>query len=201
MKHWNLGIFGYWVIGAGFQIEKDLESSPSLPNCSKDYWKLLSLLTSINWPSLVTSWFVVQKIYSKMHLVSCTNTHRDVTDLVNHGMAKNTKTWISWERKIIFRRNKTILNLCFRWHILRIYRFVAEVTFNITLPSLIVQLVIAKAGITFSVLHVFMDLISAWVLIYSVFICFLCGEYMFWWMYDGPLGFKFLFLPYNLQAT
>ena len=26
-----------------------------------------------------------------MHLVSCTNTHRDVTDLVNHGMVKNTK--------------------------------------------------------------------------------------------------------------
>ena len=115
-------------------------------------------------------------------------------------MAKNTKTWISWERNIIFRRNKAILNLCFRWHILRIYRFVAEVTFNITLPSLIVQLIIAKAGISFSVLHVFMDLISAWVLIYSVFIRFLCGEYMFWWMYDGPLGFKFLFLPYNLQA-
>ena len=32
-----------------------------------------------------------QKIYSKMHPVSSTNTHHDVTDLVNHGMAKNTK--------------------------------------------------------------------------------------------------------------
>ena len=30
--------------------------------------------------------------YSKIHLVSCTNTHHDVTDLVNHGMVKNTKT-------------------------------------------------------------------------------------------------------------
>ena len=28
----------------------------------------------------------------EMHLVSCTNTHRDVTDLVNHEMVKNTKT-------------------------------------------------------------------------------------------------------------
>ena len=26
-----------------------------------------------------------------MYLVSCTNTHHDVTDLVNHGMVKNTK--------------------------------------------------------------------------------------------------------------
>ena len=33
-----------------------------------------------------------QKIYSKMYLVSCTNTHRDVTDSVNYGMVKNTKT-------------------------------------------------------------------------------------------------------------
>ena len=29
---------------------------------------------------------------SKMHLISCTNTHCDVTDLVNNGMVKNTKT-------------------------------------------------------------------------------------------------------------
>ena len=130
MKRWNLGIFGYQVIGAGCLIKKDLESSPSLPNCSKDYWKLLSLLISINCSILVASWFVVQKIYSKMHLASCTNTHRDVTNLVNHGMVKNTKTWISWERNIIFLRNKKIINLCFRWHILRSYRLVAEVTFK-----------------------------------------------------------------------
>ena len=98
-----------------------MESSPSLPNCWTDYWKLLYLLIPINWPGLVTSWFVVQKIYSKMHLISCTNTHRDVTDLVNHGMVKNTKTWISFLK---------ILNLYFRRHIFRSYCFVAEVTFK-----------------------------------------------------------------------
>ena len=76
---------------------------------------------------MVTSWVVVQKKYSKMHLVSWTNTHRDVTDLVNHGMVKNTRTGVSWERNIIFLQNKKILNLCF---ILRSYRFVAEVTFK-----------------------------------------------------------------------
>ena len=48
-------------------------TSPSPPNYSKDYWKLLPLLTSISWPSLVTAWVVVQKVYSKMYLVSCTN--------------------------------------------------------------------------------------------------------------------------------
>ena len=45
---WLLSNFGRLL------IKKDLESSPSPPNCSKDYWKLLHLLISINWPSLVT---------------------------------------------------------------------------------------------------------------------------------------------------
>ena len=73
---------------------------------------------------------MVQKIYSKIHLVSFTNIHHGVTDFVNHGMVKNAKTWISWEWNITFLRNKKVLNLCPRWQILRSYRFVAEVTFN-----------------------------------------------------------------------
>ena len=90
----------------------------------------MPLLISINWSSLVTSWVVVQKIYSKMYLFSYANTHHDVTDSVNHGMIKNTNTWISWERNIIFLQNKRILNLWLRWCILRSYHFVAELTFN-----------------------------------------------------------------------
>ena len=74
---------------------------------------------------------MIQKIYSKMHSVLCTNTHHNVTDLVNHGMVKNTKTWVSWKRMITFLWNKKILNLCLRWHILRSYRFLAEVTFKV----------------------------------------------------------------------
>ena len=53
-----------------------------------------------------------------------------VTHLVNHGMVENTKNLISWEWNIAFLRNKEILNLFFRWHILESYRSVAEVTFN-----------------------------------------------------------------------
>ena len=53
-----------------------------------------------------------------------------VTRLVNHGMVENTKNLISWEWNIAFLRNKKILNLFFRWHILESYRSVAEVTFN-----------------------------------------------------------------------
>ena len=85
----------------------------------------------INRPSLVTSWVVVQKICAKMHLASCTNTRHNVTDLVNNGMVKNTKTSITWEWNITFLRNKKNLNLCFRWHILTSYDLVVEVTFNV----------------------------------------------------------------------
>ena len=92
MKHWNCDIIGYRVLGAGCLIEKNLELSPSPPDFSKDSWKLLPLLISIHWPSLVTSWVVVQKIYPKMHPVSCINTHHHITDFANNGMVKNTKT-------------------------------------------------------------------------------------------------------------
>ena len=88
------------------------------------------MLISINWRSLVTSLVVVQKIYLKIYLVSCTNTHRDATYSINHGVVKNTKTWISSERSRIFLRNEKILDLCLRRHILRSYYFVAEVTFE-----------------------------------------------------------------------
>ena len=49
MKHWNLDIIGYWVIGAGCQIKKGLELISSPLNCSKDSSKLFPLLISINW--------------------------------------------------------------------------------------------------------------------------------------------------------
>ena len=75
---------------------------------------------------------MAQKIYSKMHPVSCINTYHDVTDSVNHGMVKNTNTWMSWKRNIFFLRNKKILYLCLRWHIFISYRFLADVTFNIS---------------------------------------------------------------------
>ena len=65
-------------------------------------------------------WF--KRYIQKMHPISCTNTHHDITDLVSHG--------ISWEWNITFLWNKKILNLCIRWHILRSYHFVAEVTFK-----------------------------------------------------------------------
>ena len=73
---------------------------------------------------------MVQKIYSKMHPASRNNTDYDDTDLLNHEMVKNTKTWISWEQNIIFYDKKKIHKISPRWHILRGDHVVAEVTLN-----------------------------------------------------------------------
>ena len=70
------------------------------------------------------------KRYIQKCTVSCTNSHHDVTVLVNHGIVKNIKTWISLEPNITFLQNKNILNLCLKWHILGSYHFVVEVTYK-----------------------------------------------------------------------
>ena len=44
-----------------------------------------------------------------MHPVSFTNSHHDITDLVNHGMVKNRRTWISLEQKVTMLQNKKML--------------------------------------------------------------------------------------------
>ena len=66
-----------------------------------------------------------------MHTVTCSNTHHDVTDLVNLEMVKNAKTWLSWEWNITFLQNKKIISLSLWWRIVRNYNFVVEVTFKI----------------------------------------------------------------------
>ena len=73
---------------------------------SENYCPCLYLLIYQVWWLRV----VVQKIHLKMHPASCTNTHHDVTDLLNHGMVKNTKTWVSWEWNVTFLWNEKALN-------------------------------------------------------------------------------------------
>ena len=73
---------------------------------------------------------MVQKIYSNIHPILCTNSHHDFKDLVNHEMVKNAKTWICWERNITFPLNTNILNFCLKRHILRNYCFVVDVIFK-----------------------------------------------------------------------
>ena len=124
MKHWNLDIIGYWVIWAGCYIKKTWNLAPVLQIVQKipeNYCPCLYLLIGQVW-WLNELWF---ETYIQKCTVLCTNTCHDVTDLV-----KNTKTCISWEWNTMFLQNKKILNLYIRCHILRSYRFVAEVTFK-----------------------------------------------------------------------
>ena len=54
MEHWNLDIIGFRVIGAGWQIEKKPEASPSLPNSLQDSWKWLPLLILAKFGNLMS---------------------------------------------------------------------------------------------------------------------------------------------------
>ena len=97
--------------------------------------------------------------YSKIHPVSYANTHHDFTDLVNHGMVKNTKTWIPWEWNISFLWNKKMLNLCHKCHILISYHFVPEVTFKNNQTVVVSPL--TKLTVLVATLHKFSSLFSS----------------------------------------
>ena len=67
-----------------------------------------------------------------------------------------SKSWDSWKYKnlkiskteISFPWNKKILNLCLRWHILKSYHFVAEVTFNLNQSLLTFLLYVGQTWMT-----------------------------------------------------
>ena len=104
-----------------------------IQNFSEKYCNCLYLPIDQGW---LVNELLFKTYIQKMHPTSGTNTHHDVTDLVNHRMVKYIKSWIIREQNTTFLWNKKILNLCLRWYILRSYRFIAEVTFNLyNIPS------------------------------------------------------------------
>ena len=80
-------------------MEKDLELSPNLPDCSKDSRKVFALVYIYNWSSLVFSLWHYR--YKNLNILRTVHN---------------------------FSTKKKIFNLYLRWHILKNYRFVAEVT-------------------------------------------------------------------------
>ena len=110
MKHWKLDIISYWLIGAGCLIEKGLELSPSPPNHSNDFRKILTLLIStINCDSK----HIFKNAPCLMYQYSSWR----------HRFVKSRDGWkyknlnISWEWRVTFLWSKKIHNLCLRWHI------------------------------------------------------------------------------------
>ena len=105
-KKWNTGILAYLVIewlGQVAKLKRTWNLAPVLQIVQKiteNYHPCLYLSTGQVW-SLPESWF---KRY--IHKCTLSHAHCDVTDLVNLGMVRNTNTWISSERNIIFLRNK-----------------------------------------------------------------------------------------------
>ena len=130
-KKWNTGILICLVIEKLGQVAK-----------LKRTWNLASVLqivqkVTVNYSPclyLSTGWvWWLHELWFKRYIQKCTLSHVLIlvmtSKIVSHGIVKNTKTWISWEWDIIFYKIKKFFNLCFRWHLLRSYRFVAEVTF------------------------------------------------------------------------
>ena len=105
-----------------------MELSPSPPNCKRllEIIPLVYIYQLAKFGDLESCGLkdIFKNVRCYMYV------HHEVTNLVNCQMVQNAKFWISWERKIAFLQNKRNLNLCLRWHMLRSYRFVAEVTFN-----------------------------------------------------------------------
>ena len=97
-------------------------------------------------------------MWLKRYIQKCTLSH--VLILMTSQISNNTKAWISWEQNIAFLWNKKKINLCLRWHILRIYRFVAEVTFkrkclkSVKQPALSDQPLHCNCAITFNGLNI-----------------------------------------------
>ena len=128
MKHWHLGIFGYWVIGQVAKFKRTWNLAPVsqiVQKITENYCTCLYLSTGQVW------W--LHDLWFKRYIQKCTLSH--VLILVVTSLIWSIMEWLKiqkleWERNIIFLRNKKILNLCCRWHILRSYRFVAEVTFK-----------------------------------------------------------------------
>ena len=70
MIHWNVNVIGYWVIGAGYLIEKDLELSPSPQTVQKipeNYCPCMYLLVSQVW--------LVHELWFKRYIQKCTLSH------------------------------------------------------------------------------------------------------------------------------
>ena len=121
-------------------------------------------------------------------------------------MVRNTKTWISWEQNIIFLQNKNILNLCFRWHTLRSYQFVAEVTFKVA--SRVQKIEVFKKGWNFASCSCLLASlqVASWKIIFSwrketsffplflLWIIFCCTEVL-------ECAFIFIFLNINTNQT
>ena len=92
----------------------------------KSFCSSLYLLVGHVWWLWCSSKYILQfKIYImqfKIYIQKCTVFHLLILIIMSYrmfkGIFKNTKTWISWE-----------FSMCLKWHILRNYHFVAEITF------------------------------------------------------------------------
>ena len=101
----------------------------STSNHTKHFLTVLYMAITVRWPSFMTIWYLIQKIYSKMLSTSCVNSHHDVRALEVNGIDQNIKNQISHEQIMTLPWNKK-LDLCLTDHIFGSYHFFVEVISN-----------------------------------------------------------------------
>ena len=100
----------------------------STSNHTKCFLTVLYMAITVRWPSFMTIWYLIKKIYSKMFSTSCVNSHH-VRALEVNGIDQNIKNLISQEQIMTLPWNKK-LDLGLIDHIFGSYHFFVEVISN-----------------------------------------------------------------------
>ena len=81
---------------------------------------------SNSWPSFRTQLFPIQKIYSKVYYILCTNTRYSTTIFEVDGAVWTLKSWKSLKQNVTFPWNEK-LKLCRKAYVFRSYNFIVVV--------------------------------------------------------------------------
>lgn len=81
---------------------------------------------SNSWPSFRTQLFPIQKIYSKVYYILCTNTRYRTTIFEVDGAVWTLKSWKSLKQNVTFPWNEK-LKLCRKAYVFRSYNFIVVV--------------------------------------------------------------------------
>ena len=102
IKYWNLDIFCNLSNWSNLLNWKGPGTWPQFSTLFKRFLKIIALVYISQLAKSGKFWF-------QRYIQKCTLSHYDLTASVNHGIVKNTKTWISWERNTTFLRSKRFL--------------------------------------------------------------------------------------------
>ena len=141
-RYQKLIIIAFWLITEEQEIRKGLDLGLSPANHAKYFLKIFSMTVS---PIFITSQCRIQKIYSKMYVTLCANTHNDITAFEVNGIVWNTTKMNISRTERNFSMKQT-LKLCRKDCIFRIYVLIVEVTLIWSLKPTFSKVIIFEHG-------------------------------------------------------